>query len=56
LPVEKVAIALERGRAKAQAWVDEGLLVSVVLVCQGQAVSASRCRRTLEEKTLCHHL
>jgi len=56
LPAAKVAIALETGRAKAQAWVDEGLLESVVLVCQGQAVSASRCRRTVKEKELCHHL
>ena len=56
LPAETVAIALERGLIKARAWVEEGLLESVVLVCQGQAVSASRCRHTLREKELCHHL
>lgn len=53
LPYEKVASALARGQALAQDLVDAGILHSVVLVCQGQVVSANRIVQHEGEKALC---
>lgn len=56
LAPETVALALARGLASAQGHVNSGLLHSVVLVCQGQVVSANRMTANLGEKRLCHPL
>lgn len=53
LAYDKVELALARGQAMAQACVDAGIVHSVVLVCQGQVVSANRSVQSLGEKALC---
>jgi hypothetical protein len=50
----QVAQALSFGLEKAQTYVDNGLLQSVVLMCQGQVVSATRLKVPIEERALCH--
>ena len=50
----KVARALAFGLEKAQTYVDNGLLQSVVLMCQGQVVSATRLKALIKERALCH--
>jgi len=50
----KVAQALACGLEKAQTYVDAGLLQSVVLMCQGQVVSATRLNIPIKERELCH--
>jgi hypothetical protein len=49
----QVARALARGLKVAQYFVDEGLLKSVVLMCQGQVVSATRMSDAIKERELC---
>jgi ApbE superfamily uncharacterized protein (UPF0280 family) len=50
----QVARALAYGLEKAQTYVDAGLLQSVVLMCQGQVVSATRLKAPIKERVLCH--
>lgn len=54
LPDHQVAAALHRGQARAQAWVDAGLLESVVLMCQGQVALATSKSRLVVEEEPCH--
>ena len=56
LAPEKVMTALARGQTIAQRYVDSGVLHSVVLICQGQVVSANRIPANVGEKALCHQL
>ncbi|UOD50136.1 UPF0280 family protein [Orrella daihaiensis] len=53
LAPEKVAVALARGKAVAQNYVDAGILQSVVLVCQSQVVSVSQIVQSMGEEALC---
>lgn len=49
----QVAVALARGLKMAQGFVDKGLLHSVVLMCQGQVVSATQKSCINKERELC---
>ena len=54
LATAQVARALAFGLERAQTFVNAGLLQSVVLICQGQVVSATRQNAAFKERELCH--